>query len=600
MQPKHNSHTSLPRFYGLRLRLACPGMVACVLRSLIFVLLTSTFSDTNDARAADGDDLFDPSRILEIEIDVNPDDWDALRKQSRDFFSSLSASSPSESPFEYFKADIKVDGKLIKDVGIRKKGFLGSLDENRPSLKVRFDKYKSQSPFGKLDRLTLNNNKQDDSKLSQFLGYQMFSANDVPAPRCTFAKVSVNGKSLGIYSNVESVKPAMLTRIFGDGSGLLAEGTLADALPSVKKRFEYKRKPGKNTGIDRLTRILEQPQLDLEKLEETVNLESFIRFWATESLIGFWDGYTHNQNNYFIYENPGDSLLYFMPWGVDSAFTTYVPRIIDPIKNLSVHTTAALANRLYHHPETRAKYLKTLNSILTNQWDEEKLLAEVDRVESMLSDDALSRRRLQGGTDRVRGFIKTRRANIMKKLAQWPIPIEVGPRVPGLVVRHGELNGNFQTRWTSKQPKNPETQGETDPEVTLSGETIVFSSVGVCTKLDDNYDDKSRDGIKTPTIIFTGIRERDQKALTFIAKIKPEDFHPSTQPVAVNGVLIEGSWIAFFTMMSLNPAAIKLISGTIELEHASREDGATVAGSAELQIVGFAAKKASKVRWVAD
>ena len=298
-------------------------------------------------------------------------------------------------------------------------------------------------------------------------------------------------------------------------------GALADALPSVKKRFEYKRKPGKNTGIDRLTRILEQPQLDLEKLEETVNLESFIRFWATESLIGFWDGYTHNQNNYFIYENPGDSLLYFMPWGVDSAFTTYVPRIIDPIKNLSVHTTAALANRLYHHPETRAKYLKTLNSILANQWDEEKLLAEVDRVESMLSDDALSSRRLQGGTDRVRGFIKTRRANIMKKLAQWPIPIEVGPRVPGLVVRHGELNGNFQTRWTSKQPKNPETQGETDPKVTLSGETIVFSSVGVCTKLDDNYDDKSRDGIKTPTIIFTGIRERDQKALTFIAKIKP-------------------------------------------------------------------------------
>ena len=133
MQPKHNSHTSLPRFYGLRLKLACPGMVACALRSLIFVLLTSTFLDANDGRAADGDDLFDPSRILEIGIDINPDDWDALRKQSRDFFSSLSASSPSESPFEYFKADIKVDGKLIKDVGIRKKGFLGSLDENRPS-----------------------------------------------------------------------------------------------------------------------------------------------------------------------------------------------------------------------------------------------------------------------------------------------------------------------------------------------------------------------------------------------------------------------------------------------------------------------------------
>ena len=297
-------------------------------------------------------------------------------------------------------------------------------------MKVRFDKYKSQSPFGKLDRLTLNNNKQDDSKLSQFLGYQMFSANDVPAPRCTFAKVSVNGKSLGIYSNVESVKPAMLARIFGDGSGLLAEGTLADALPSVKKRFEYKRKPGKNTGIDRLTRILEQPQLDLEKLEETVNLESFIRFWATESLIGFWDGYTHNQNNYFIYENPGDSLL-LMPWGVDSAFTTYVPRIIDPIKTFQFTQQQRFANRLYHHPETRAKYLKTLNSILTNQWDEEKLLAEVDRVESMLSDDALSRRRLQGGTDRV-WLYQTRRANIMKSSPNGRFPSRSVRAFPGL------------------------------------------------------------------------------------------------------------------------------------------------------------------------
>ncbi len=44
------------------------------------------------------------------------------------------------------------------------------------------------------------------------------------------------------------------------------------------------------------------------------------KFWAIESLIGFWDGYTQNQNNYFDYENPKNGKIYFMPWGADGCF----------------------------------------------------------------------------------------------------------------------------------------------------------------------------------------------------------------------------------------------------------------------------------------
>ena len=300
--------------------------------------------------------LFDPSHVLKVDIQVEPADWDKLRKQSRDFLSSLSADEPAESPFEYVKADLTIDGLKIKQVGIRKKGFLGSLDEDRPSLKIRFDRYQDQTPFGEIDRLTLNNNKQDDSKLSQYLSYKLFAENGVPTPRCNFALVTVNGESLGIYSHVESLKPPLLERVFGDGTGLLAEGTLADVLPSAKKRFEYKKKPKKKTKIDELTKLLAEPEIDVEKLNSILNVDSFINYWATESLIGFWYGYTHNQNNFFIYENPADSKLYFLPWGADSAFTTDVPRIIEPIKNITVHTNSALANYLYRIPEMRQRY----------------------------------------------------------------------------------------------------------------------------------------------------------------------------------------------------------------------------------------------------
>ncbi len=573
------------------------SILACVLCLISSVAIHAEDEDTNYSVA---DALFDPSRVLNIEIELDPKDWIELKEVSRDLFSSLQADKPAESPFKYVKGDITINGKRINNVGIRKKGFLGSLDQTRPSLKIRFDKYQDQQPFGPLLRLTLNNNKQDDSKLSQYLSYKQFANNGVPAPRCNFASVKVNGESLGIYSNVESVKPAMLERVFGDGTGLLAEGTLADTLPSTKKRFEYKSKPKKETGIDKLSEVLESPELNLGELEKVLNIDSFMRFWATESLIGFWDGYTHNQNNFFVYENPEDSRLCFMPWGADSAFTTYVPRIIDPIKNLSVHTNSAVANRLYHNPQLRTRYLKTLKTILATQWDEEALLDEVDRVESMLSEHVLSERKLNGGADRIRGFIRTRRKAIEEKLEQWPIPIETGPRIPGLVIQYGTLKGNFRTTWTKTSPKNLESRGTTDAKASFNGEDLVFASLGVTTKLSDNYNDQARDGIETPTIIFTGVRKSDNKTFTLIAKVKPEQFRATKKDIPVSGVLIEGNLIAFFTMLSINPGAIKLISGSVQLDEASMDDGADVAGKANLRIVGFSQKKADQTDWVPE
>ncbi|MDG2219783.1 MAG: CotH kinase family protein [Rubripirellula sp.] len=552
--------------------------------------------------AANPDQLFKPAHLLKVDIQVDPADWDTMRKQSRDFFGSLSAEEPVDSPFDYVKADVTIDGRKIKQVGIRKKGFLGSLDENRPSLKIRFDRYRDQSPFGELDRITLNNNKQDPSKLSQYLSYKLFAEAGVPSPRCNFAVVTVNGKSLGVYSHVESLKPPMLKRVFGDGSGLLAEGTLADFLPSAGKRFEYKKKLKNKTKtkIHELTDYLQESEIDVQKLDELVDLESFLTYWATESLIGFWDGYSHNQNNFFVYENPQDTRLYFLPWGTDSAFTTDVPRVIEPIANLAVHSNSALANHLYRLPETRERYLATLRSLLASTWDEAELLDEIERVEKMLSTVVLSESRFHKDVERVREFVKTRRGAIEKQLEQWPIALEVGPRSPGLVIEYGGIRGGFETIWTKETPDAPEAQGETSAELKMASKEITLTKLGVTTKLSDHYNDKSKDGIRSPTIIFTGVRESDGKTLTFIAKVRPEDFYPAKKEVPVNGVLIEGSLIAFFTMLALNPAAIKLINGTVQLDEASLEEGAAVAGKADLKIVGFSAPKRETIRWSAD
>ena len=145
-----------------------------------------------------------------------------------------------------------------------------------------------------------------------------------------------------------------------------------------------------------------------------------------------------------------------------------------------------------------------------------------------------------------------------------------------------------------------ESEGVTDAKASFGSDELVFSTLGVTTKLSDHYNDQTRDGIVTPTIIFTGVRKSDGQTFTFIAKVKPEQFQASKKEVPVTGVLIEGSMIAFFTMLAINPGAMKLIGGSVQFDEASMDDNSVIAGKADLEIVGFSQKKAEKTAWVSE
>src|SRR5688572_23132180 len=68
--------------------------------------------------------LFAPDRVLDIDIELAPADWDALRTQTRSILDILGSSclSPPESPFTYFNGTVTIDGERFDHVGVRKKG----------------------------------------------------------------------------------------------------------------------------------------------------------------------------------------------------------------------------------------------------------------------------------------------------------------------------------------------------------------------------------------------------------------------------------------------------------------------------------------------
>lgn len=569
-------------------------LIVCVISGL-----TRTSSADDQANAHEK--LFAPEHLVDIRIEIKDEDWDRVRLQSRSLLEALQNSAPDKSPFKYAKADVRIDGVRIPGVGIRKKGFLGSLDDKRPSLKIRFDKYVDQAPFGALDRLTLNNNKQDPSRLSQYLSYKMFNDSGTVAPRCNFAKVTVNDQYLGIYSNVESMEPLLLERGYGDGTGMLFEGTVVDLLRESVHKFETKTDDSELSGLRALTAVLEEEDLDLDKVETMLDIDAFVRFWAMESLIGFWDGYAHNQNNFFVYQNPTNSKYYFMPWGTDSAFTYAIPPGIDRIRYRSFHNQSVLANRFYRNPTTRKLYRETLDEFLKTHWNEEELLADVDRVEALLKNDIHEDNSgFSGAVVKVRSFIRGRRRLLERELNRWPIELTTGPRQPAYAHEIGKGRVSFATEWYARTPSKPETRGTVEVDLTMNNEPVTFRQVGVIAEPSKDLSFAFRSGPRPPTIVLTGIRESDGQRLTLAMGLNMDSFRPREEPVGMMGVLIEGNVLSFLARVIFNPASITLVDAKATFDQASMETGAAVEGKVELKIMQFAGGKSPKMAWEAE
>ncbi|WP_420623228.1 CotH kinase family protein [Candidatus Poriferisodalis sp.] len=443
------------------------------------------------AEAHPSDAYFALERVLDITIEIAEEDWDTLRHQTRTFedviaeINKYGLSRPFADIYDWFGATVTVDGETHADVGVRKKGFLGSRSDTKPALKLRFDKYvDDQSLGGVMERMTLNNSVQDPSMINTCLSYRVFAAAGSPAPRCNFATVSVNGKNLGLYVHVEEIKAPFLSRHFESAAGNLYEGTVSDFTPEYRGTIEKKTNEDAAdwSDIDAMVAALGDPSdAGLEALGEIVDLDRFLSFWATEVLVGHWDGYAGDRNNYHFYREPNGPFV-FIPWGTDDTFHLKDdPNPFDNISNPppSVLALTAIPNRLYNNPDWRVEYAARLTEILDTVWAEDELLAAVDNMAAIVQQHALPEDKATAAadTERVRKFILKRRGEILADLTptppDWPEPAYIPP-----VAQSGTLDVTFQTTWGSNLSPNPLENGTID-NLMLNGFEESTERVGV-------------------------------------------------------------------------------------------------------------------------
>ena len=388
--------------------------------------------------------------------------------------------------------------------------------------------------------------------------------------------MTVNGKYLGLYSNVESIKKPMLKRAFGNDDGGLFEGTVVDFFPGWEQKFEKKNKRAKLKMIRALTEVLAKDAIDLDALGKLVDLDAFVKFWAMESLIGFWDGYCNNQNNYFVYRNPDNNKFYFLPWGADSAFTESMPLPPFRIRPRSVHSQAILPNKLYRIPEVQKKYKKTLFSFMDQHWKEKELLAEIDRLESLLKDHVLKKNRgFSRNIKKYRRFVESRRQEIEKEFADGAPELKSRERTPVYFGEMGTATVKFSTKWYDRTPRDQYNLGKVEIKLQMDGKEVELAEAGAFA---ERSKWPSPDEVKPASIVIVAKRKSDGKKLTFGTGLPAADFKPTDTPATIGGIYIEGR--SFTDKRGM----MRMIGGKVTLKNASAKDGDSVSGEMEFTI----------------
>lgn len=430
--------------------------------SLFTLLLLLPCIPLHAAEPLTADTLFDPDRLIQVEVTMAPEDWQSLRISHR--LTGENFAQIVEKPYEYYPANVKIDGQDIGLVGIRKKGFFGSAISTRPSLKLKMNYREAGRKFAGQDRLTFNNNNQDPTRAQSFLVYQFMNDAGVNSPRSNLARIVVNGEDLGIYTHVESVRKPFVKRVFGTSKGDLWEGFAGDFTESEYGRIVHKwGKDDDSETLQQLYDLLQSPDpIPLESVEQLLDLDAFITLWASEVLIGHWDGYASNRNNFYIFRPKETGRFYFTPWGPDSAFWDPGPFIHVPVPK-SFKARGYLCQRLWELPEVRERYRKEMKRLLNEVWDEQKMLSQLQHVRKLTKPFiTVPEAAVEKGSLSITRYIETRRGEVQAELdlpaAEWP---DLGAKFKPGAGSAMEVSGTFRGVFTVPDEK-PVADEETD------------------------------------------------------------------------------------------------------------------------------------------
>ena len=258
--------------------------------------------------------------------------------------------------------------------GLRTKGnytlwhsFWDNSGSDRFSFTVNFGKYIKKADYGKkqnfygVDKISFNNFFFDKTMMKEFFALKLMDEMGLPTPQYGLAKLYINGEYYGVYAMVEAFDRPILEQYLGvdddelssylckpTGTTFLYEELLEDDGPLWEHDWEKREEvqdmlPTVMEWVRRLNCLSEGEDFEgndidvnsqeyLELLEQVMDVDEVVRYFATHSWLCQLDNMFTTRQNFGLYiDTEGKCLV--LPWDYDLSFGCFIPRVAEKTAN---------------------------------------------------------------------------------------------------------------------------------------------------------------------------------------------------------------------------------------------------------------------------
>ncbi|MEO9893898.1 CotH kinase family protein [Aurantibacter sp.] len=309
----------------------------------------TTETHSNDVDP-DFEEVFEDNAVKRIDIVITEDRWQSMLDDMTSLYGTFGrggggTSFSDEDPI-FVPAEVYYDDKEWYRVGVRFKGN-SSLQSSwqsgilKLSFKLDFDEFEDDYPqiknqrFYGFKKLSLKNNYNDKSMLREKVAADVFKNAGLAVSHTAFYTLYVDygdgPQYFGVYTMVEEVDDTVLEDQFGDEDGNLykPDGDAASFATGTYDEDEFVKKNNEDeadfTDVEALFDILNDGSRTTDAATWRTNLEAvfdtdvFLNYLAVNTVIQNWDTYGRMTHNYFLYNNPDNDKLTWIPWDNNEA-----------------------------------------------------------------------------------------------------------------------------------------------------------------------------------------------------------------------------------------------------------------------------------------
>lgn len=348
-------------------------------------------------KANSSEDLYDEAVYRTFELTFEDPNWHEVLI----FNYHADRTSPNNT---YLRADLTVDGRLYKDVGVQYKGnssFEMAKTLKKP-IKITMDAFVPGQDLYGHDIITLNNGVWDPTLYREVICYKILGKY-MPAPRANLVRVRAGipnvKKDVGVYTSVERVNKRFFEKHFGSGNGHRYKAIrssmqwLGASIEPYQELFDFSGAPPENAYQD-LVHVIDvlnnTPEVRLaERLDSVFSINHALRLLTAGNALLNWDDARvtpPNGHNYYLYQNKKHNQMVMLPWDWDLGLSDPPGQPIDMLFN-NVHFP--LLSRLMMVPELKARYMAFM-VMMAQELDWQEIQTWVNQYRSLAEADILS------------------------------------------------------------------------------------------------------------------------------------------------------------------------------------------------------------------